>query len=131
MSEPVEQEYMEVLQDLEATITSVYREHRELADHNVENVVNGLLRMYQARLKDRPAPKLVLRGIEVELYDDLKSACDWWIGESQPDDATAKNDSPLTLEEIAICLKRIRKSINFWTASGGRQGYLNYVAQFI
>lgn len=33
--------------------------------------------------------------------------------------------------EIVACLKRLRKSVQFWTKSGGRQGYLNYIVEFL
>lgn len=37
----------------------------------------------------------------------------------------------ITLLEIIACLKRIRKSVERWTKRGGRQGYLNFVNEFI
>jgi hypothetical protein len=37
----------------------------------------------------------------------------------------------LTAAELVLCLKRIRKSIDFWTKEGGRQGYLNYVSEYV
>ena len=38
---------------------------------------------------------------------------------------------PITASEIVACLKRLRKSVQFWTKAGGRQGYLNYISEFV
>jgi hypothetical protein len=124
----IEDQYLDVLQNIEAAIVGVYREHRELADHNVENAVAGLMRVYQARLKERPAPKFTLTELEQALYDVVKDICDWRLGEHDAEeDAQPLN----TLDEMVACLKRIRKSVTFWTPKGGRQGYLNYISSFI
>jgi hypothetical protein len=39
-------------------------------------------------------------------------------------------ESIKTVDEIILCLKRLRKSVKLWTTDYGRQGYLNYIAQF-
>jgi len=128
-----EDQYLDVLQNIEAVIMSVYREHRELADHNVDNAVSGLVRVYQARLKERPAPRLPLTGREQELYSAIKDLCDWRLGElPQGEEAQAGDTAILnTPDEIVACLKRIRKSVTFWTKESGRQGYLNYISNFL
>jgi hypothetical protein len=38
---------------------------------------------------------------------------------------------PLALDEIIVCLKRIRKSIRKWTKEGGQRGYMNFVDEYI
>lgn len=38
---------------------------------------------------------------------------------------------PIPLEEIIKCLKRIQTSVRRWNKQGGRQGYLNFVSEFI
>ena len=46
-------------------------------------------------------------------------------------EAPVELDAPLTAAELVLCLKRIRKSINFWNKQGGRQGYLEYVLEYL
>lgn len=36
-----------------------------------------------------------------------------------------------TYESLVPCLKRLVKSVNKWTKHGGRQGYLNFMTQFV
>jgi hypothetical protein len=38
---------------------------------------------------------------------------------------------PITVNELLDCLKRIKKSVQFWTKEGGRQGYLEYISNFM
>jgi hypothetical protein len=38
---------------------------------------------------------------------------------------------PKTVDEIIACLKRIRRSIQFWQKKGGRQGYLTFISEFV
>lgn len=38
---------------------------------------------------------------------------------------------PISIEEMIACLKRVRKSVETWNKQGGRQGYLNYIENFI
>ncbi len=33
----------------------------------------------------------------------------------------------ITVEELLLCLKRIKKSITFWTQQLGRKGYMQFV----
>ena len=134
MTERFEDQYLDVLQNIEAAIVSVYHDQPELTDYSVENAIAGLFRVYQARLKERPAPKLTLNGPEQKIYDAVKETCDWRLGELQQSEEAETDDAAIalnTLDEIVACLKRIRKSVNFWTKEGGRQGYLNYIVLFL
>jgi hypothetical protein len=38
---------------------------------------------------------------------------------------------PLQADEIVACLKRIIKSLQHWNKYGGRQGYLQFIEQYI
>lgn len=138
MAEGFEDQYMDVLQNIEFGIMQVYREHPDLTDHNVDKALNGLIRVYQAQLREQSAPKLALRELEQQVYDAVKHMCDWRMGKSgsqdddgEDSDALPEDIEPKTSDEIIACLKRIRKSINLWTKQGGRQGYLYYIASFL
>jgi hypothetical protein len=38
---------------------------------------------------------------------------------------------PKTVDEIMLCLKRILKSATRWNKEAGRQGYLDFITQFV
>jgi hypothetical protein len=136
MGQRFEDQYLDVLQNIEVAIVQVYHDHPELADSSVDRAVEGLVRWYQAEARERSAPVVRLHELEQQVYDGVKAMCDWHMGRTGPDqqepDAPAlPPGAPKTVDEIIACLKRIRKSIALWTRQGGRQGYLDYITQFI
>lgn len=83
----VEEEYLDVLQNIEFAIVSTYRDHREMRDGDV-------------------------------IYA-LEAA------------ASGRAPEPKRVDEIVLCLKRIRKSVNRWNKSGGQRGYLSFIVQYV
>lgn len=125
-----EEEYMDVLQNIEMAVVSVYREHNDLLDYDVDKVLNLLWTEYRNEKQSRttPAPKL---GENAQMvYDRVKAMCEWRLGRT---DITAGKKSvqvklePISVDEIMNCLKRIRKSVDLWNKQGGRQGYLYFI----
>lgn len=130
--ESVEERYFDVLQNIEFAIVQVYRRHPDLADANVDRALEALLRAYNAELKERSTPKVNLSATELEIRDDVRAMCEWRLGRVQPpDNETPKEITPITVDEIIICLKRLRSSIKLWTQDGGRQGYLTFISPFL
>lgn len=182
----VEEQYLDVLQNIEFGIIRVYREYPEMTDWQALDAVQALIRLYQAQAQGRPEPQIALQPLALEVFDSTQAMCEWRLGRSQlepagdapvdtqadaghgthagtqpalPDWSKAVMDwltrkykrppisesekpppnnsepvvgpDPISLDEIIVCLKRIRKSIQFWSKQGGRQGYLNYVDGFI
>jgi hypothetical protein len=133
VSQEFADQHMDVLQNLESVIMACYRDHPALADSNVERVMELLLRSYKAQSTGHIAPKLNLAGSELELFKQLKAMGDRYTGDSEasvPYSATKFEAGSKSVDEITGCLKYLRRSVNFWTKSGGRQGYLNYVSEF-
>jgi hypothetical protein len=137
MSEPrFEEQHEDVLQNIEFGIISVYREHPEMTDWQVLDAIQALIRTYQAEERGRQVDSPSLEPLAQQVYDMAGAMCEWRLGRDQfvSEEGDKPIDlpiEPLSLDEIAACLKRIRKSIKFWSKRGGRQGYLNYVEQFI
>lgn len=119
MTENFDEQYLDVLQNIEVGIIQVYRKQPDLTDYNVEKAINALMCVYQAQVTGHAAPRLRLREIEQDVFNAVKVMCDWRLGKA-------------ALEPVIVaCLKRIRKSVVFWSKQGGRQGYLEYIAQFL
>ena len=128
----VEEEYQDVLQNIEMAISAFYREHPELIDFHVDAALEALVRTYQ-REKTGGAAVLPRPGLPQEVYQAVKTVCDWRLGRENVVDEEGQpmGVEPLTVDEIQLCLKRLRKSIDTWTKRGGSQGYLNYIRQFL
>jgi hypothetical protein len=129
-----EEEYLDVLQNIEFAIVNVYRQQRDLVDYDVEQALNSLVREYQSREQGRSLEQPEFAPPVHDVYDGVLRMCEWRLGLEDllgEGDLPFGNPEPLSLDEIVACLKRIRKSVRKWKKRGGRQGYLHFIDQFI
>jgi hypothetical protein len=135
MSDSFEDRYLDVLQNIEFAIVSVYNEHPDLVDSNVDRALEALIRVYNAEANQRTPPALKLSEIDQTLFDRIRDMCEWRLGRGEAvqveTDTGEFKPTPKTVEEIVACLKRIRLSVKRWTTQGGRQGYLRFVSQYV
>jgi hypothetical protein len=128
-----EEEYQDVLQNIEFAIVSVYRQEPALLDYDVETALNSLGRAY--RHGEAPPPPAGFNDLQKAVYTHVKAMCDLRTGKSslsdQEGEAVGIPLQTVTPDEIVACLKRIQKSVQKWTKQGGRQGYLMFVDGFI
>jgi len=130
MSEAFEDRYLDVLQNIEFAIVSVYNENPDLADANVDRALEGLIRQYNAEVNNRSRPKVTLAEADQPVFERVHEMCEWRLGRSEGPHAEMDLE-PLSLEEVVACLKRIRLSVKRWTTQGGRQGYLRFINQYV
>ena len=125
----VEEDYLDVMQNIEASIVAVHLQHRNLTDADTLACIEGLIRRYTAEARGKAKPVVTLNGLANDVNEKVELICEFRLGrvtlEKQP------VIEPLTLDVMVLCLKRIRKSIEFWTKKDGRQGYLNYIKEFV
>ncbi len=135
MTTPFEEEYLDVLQNIEAAIVSVYREHAELMDADVKKALNALLLAYQAEQKNQSSPPPAFKPSAQQVYQAVRQMCEWRLGRGALKDEETRTPlrapEPLRLDEVLACLKRIRKSVQKWNKRNGERGYLQFVDQFI
>jgi hypothetical protein len=130
----MEEEYLDVLKNIEMAILSIYRQQPELTDYNVDSALESLGRTYQ-REKTGGAAILPKNNLAMQVYGAVKTMCEWRMGranlvdeEGQPMNA---GDKSLSINEILACLKKIRKSVNYWNKESGTRGYLGYISRFL
>jgi hypothetical protein len=127
-----EDEYLDVLQNIEFAIVNVYRKHRDLTDYDVERAVDALIVRYQAEQRKRTPQPARLSDIAAMVVESVSVMCEWRLGRvTQSNLPKMPEDEALSLEELIACLKRIRKSVQLWTKQGGRRGYLDFVEQYL
>jgi hypothetical protein len=130
----VEEEYLDILQNIELGIVSVYRQNLLLVDFDVEAAIGALIARYRAEAENHEVhrPKLSERANLV--YEAVEAMCQWRLGRKAlvpQGSAEELRLEPVSFDVIVACLKRIRKSIQRWNREGGRQGYLKFVEQFV
>ena len=81
----------------------------------------------------RPAKPFTAEGVEAELLEHVRQMCEWRLGRARVArfQDEAPDCEPLDVPTLILCLKRLVKSVNKWTKHGGRQGYLDFMTQFI
>jgi len=125
-----EDEYLDVLQNIEMAIVSVYRERQDLLDYDVDKVLNLLWTEYRNEKTGRKTPMPFLNPNAQLVYDRVKEMCEWRLGRTDvivSDEFVKAKPEAVSVDEIMDCLKRIRKSVALWTKEGGRQGYLYFI----
>lgn len=80
----IEDEFLPALMILELTITNYYQANPQLVDHNVDKVLEGLVRSYTAESKGRSAPTVRFNELESDLHLGLQRACEMLLGRISP-----------------------------------------------
>ena len=131
----VEEEHLDILQNIEFAIMSVYRENPLLVDFDVEAAINALITLYHAQEQNREPRRPNLNKRATLVYAQVEAMCEFRLGReellSKDMRKRAPQPEPVTLDVIVACLKRIRKSVQRWNKEGGRQGYLTFVGRFV
>lgn len=126
----VEEQYEATLKDIEGAFVAVYRRHPDLTDYCLQRALDAAVQLYKDRARGHPERPPKLTGVDVPVFDGLHAACDRWLAAGAGAEAGA-GAQPLKPDEILLCLKRLQKSVEFWNKESGRQGYLNYIRQWI
>lgn len=136
MLEPVPHE--DVLFNIEVRVVAYFEKHPELTDYAVDMIYEDLFNHYRAQKDNRTPRPTRLTDLQKDLHQQIKDACDLFINtetiEIKKGLFGRKGETYLeqkTVGDIMQCLKRLRKSIKLWTKEGGRQGYLQYISEFI
>jgi hypothetical protein len=137
----VEDEFLDVLQNIEFALVSVYNEDEEMTDYEAEKAINSLIRLYTAEQRKRAAPELDLSGSAESAFERVQGMCEVRLGREKlykGDEDNEDNEpvdlgmvKPIHLNDLITCLKRVRRSIQRWNRDYGRRGYYDFVSQFI
>jgi hypothetical protein len=128
----IEEEYLDVLQNIEFAIVQEYRKNAALLDYDVLDALEALIRYYRSQSigKQPPVPRLAERPSQV--FEAGLQMCEMRLGRSGEGALQlSAGVRPLTIDELVLCLKRIQKSAQRWNKQGGRQGYLTFINQYI
>ena len=131
---PVEEEFEEILLNIELRVTMMFRENPTMTDYVAAEVYEALVAHYSAAINGRTPPKPRVKGLALELFDSIHNVCNLCLEDGESNKLIKKENSPvqtISKEDLVRCLRRLQKSVKLWTEKGGRQGYLNFVSSFI
>lgn len=125
----------DVLQNIEFAIVRVYRRNSDLVDYDVEKALSVLISNYHRQLQNQASKAPRMNTITREVYEAMKAMYEWRLGRealvSEENQSQMMIPDPISVDVIIASLKRIRKSVQKWNKRGGRQGYLQFIDQFI
>ncbi len=130
MTTAFEDKYLDVLQNIECGLLSMVEDHPALCDYDMLRVIEHAQAHYKSQQKAGSSSQVIecrLAGIQRQIFERVKTMCDWRLGKRPFSPDQELSCSPISLEELLLCLKRIEKSIMFWTKQGGRKGYIAFV----
>jgi hypothetical protein len=127
----VEEEYFDVLQNLEWAVVNEYRQDRSILDMDAREAVAALARVYEAEAESRGASKPRLTSRAERIFNAVKEVCEWRLGRAEGLVELGAMETPLKPAELVLCLKKIRSSVEFWNKRNGRQGYLEFVSEHL
>jgi hypothetical protein len=131
LMKPDTQKNLDVLQNFEFRIIGVFRADPSLLDLDVKDALEALVRHYRAEEEQRRPSALQLHHRAQQVFSAVLEVCEWRLGKVPFPGTDDMPDIGLPISEILECLKKIQKSVPFWSKEGGRQGYLNFVNQYI
>jgi len=134
MQSSFEEEHLDILQNIEWSILTVYRAHPDLTDYQVDSALEALIRSYQReKTGGQSGPPALKTDLAKAVYAAAKTSCDFRMGRENAVDEENQPISiePVSIDEIQACLKRLRKSVQTWNKRSGTRGYLDYISKFI
>ena len=122
-------DYQDVLQNIEAAVVVVWKQNPAMSNYVAMAAYDAAIKYYRA-LADQQTPKPVnLAGLDAKVFEVVKETCEWRTGRSP--ESELGEVTPIPLEDMVACLRKLRKSVDFWTKRGGRQGYMQYIEQYV
>jgi hypothetical protein len=127
--------YLDVLQNIEFAIVSVYQEHADLRDREVMQALDAAIEFYRADMRGHTPKPHKLQGRPAVIFGRVQEMSEYRRGRAAFEDAEGQQRIPpgeeKTAEEILSCLRQIRKSVERWSNQAGPQGYLQFVSEYV
>ena len=126
-----EEENLDILQNIESSINAVYKVDRNLTDYEVDSALEALLRTYSGQAGGKP-PVVPHNPLSLKVYENVREICDIRLGKKPLEKKDKKTLAlePVEMDLMLKCLKRVRKSVQYWNKQSGTRGYLDYIRQF-
>ncbi|HVR35591.1 MAG TPA: hypothetical protein VMS21_07035 [Methylomirabilota bacterium] len=126
-----EPDNIDVLQNIEHAVITVFRERPEMNDHVVQRAYDAAFERYRAETRGHPIKPCMLTGLDREVFDAVVRMCEFRLGRAGLDGDLSGAMAPIALDALLNCLRELRKSVERHTRASGRQGYLGFVEGFI
>jgi hypothetical protein len=130
---PEMRELTDILYPIELTVLREWAREPSLIDLEVSDVFDALARRYVLEDRGQTMKPLRLSPKAERLYEALIGVAEALAGRRTPPDEKLRIPfrTDVTPSELAAGFKRLSKSVGTWSEQGGRQGYLEYIDEFL
>jgi hypothetical protein len=122
---------LDVLQNLEFSEVEVWRAHPEMSDYSALRAYEAAFQAYRAELRGHVPKTASLSGLDAVAFEALQGMCEFRLARKPCPTPGPENIPPIPLQLLVDCLRELGKSVERQTKAGGRQGYLNFIDQFL
>ncbi len=122
-------DYEDVLEGIETAVVGLWRTHREMSNYAVMRAYEAAIAHYNAVARQQAPKPANLTGLDASIFEAVRDFCDWRLGIVKY--ADRPEPEPMQAEDLVACLRRVRKSVDFWTEHGGRQGYMQHIQKYL
>ena len=129
MNPPVDN--IDLLQNLEFVVIQVWRTNPDMPDSAVLRAYEASFQWFKDELRGHTPKPPSLRGLEVDTYAAVKAMCDARLGRFRSEPSGPGDVAPVEVSEVVDALRKLIKSVERHGRTGGRQGYLRFISQFI
>jgi len=118
----------DVLKTIETSLIAVSRAHPEITNYTAMRAYEAAIAYYHDIARQQQPKPANLTGLDASAYQAICAACESRLGKPI---APEPGFPLLTAEDMVSCLRRLRKSVDFWNKQLGRRGYFDFVARFV
>ena len=127
----MDEKYLDVLQNIEFAIVSVYHNQNDLNDYEVMTALDALIDTYRLEIREHSPKEYPLTDKEGLVFQEVHEMCEFRMNRMKMDGMSVNIINQKSTEEILSCLRKIRKSVERWSNRNGKQGYLNFVREYV
>jgi hypothetical protein len=120
-------DYEDVLQNIEAVVAEIWRKHPEMTNYTVMRAYEAAIARYHAEARGYAPKPANLTGLDAMVFSAVSEICEWRLGRTRNSD----DIKAIPVEDLVACLRKLNKSVEFWTQTGGRQGYMTFIERFV
>ena len=123
----------DVLYPIELAVLREWEREPSLIDLEVADVFDALARRYTLEDRGESARPVRLTPKGERLHDAVFDVAEAAAGRRPPpeEEGPVPFRTDVTPAELAACFKRLSRSVATWSERGGRQGYLEYINEFV
>jgi hypothetical protein len=125
---PIE-DYQDVLQNIESAVVAVWRQNPAMTNYVVMAAYDAAINYYRALASQQTPKPVTLTGLDAKVFVGVKEMCEWRTG--RVPGPVESELAPIPLEDLVAGLRKLRKSVDFWTKQGGRQAYMQYIEKYV